>query len=150
MSKMNLFVAACAATLVSWVGASEAHAQTCAWQTPSPVVTAEGSYESNIQNCVGQDASNTVVSRVWINAGRPNASTRRSLICNNVSNVGILVAAQMTGSITGASTTRYRRGAAFNCNTTYTTASVFLYTATRAACQVGFGSACLTVKDTIQ
>jgi len=149
MSKLNLLVAVCAAALACSMNASEAHAQSCPWQAPSPVVMNQGSYESGFVNCAGQSGGTAISARVWINSGAWTASVRRSLICGTTSNVGILVAAQVQDFFSGAFTTRYRRGAAPSCSTTYTTASSLFGTVTRAACQVGFGSGCLPVTSSL-
>lgn len=149
MSKIHLFLAACAAALACSIGASEAHAQTCPWGAPSPVVTVAGSYESNFANCGGQSGGNTAAARVWINSGFGSASVRRSLICSTMNNVGILVAGQFRDFFSGVNTTRYRRGAAPTCDTSYTVPGSLTEFITKAACQIGFGSGCLTVKSGI-
>lgn len=145
MSKVHLFIAACAATLACSFGASEAHAQTCSWQTASPSVAVEGSYESNFQNCVGQSGGATAVARVWINGGFGSASVRRSLICNTISNVGILVTGSFWNFTNGVFTPRYRRGGASTCDTSYTVFGTLTEFASSATCQIGFGSGCLPV-----
>ena len=147
MSKLNLIVAACAATLACWMSASEAHAQACAWGLPSPVVANEGTYESGFANCSGQDASNGISARVWITAGRWNGATRRSFICQTVNNVGLRVVAQAQNVWTGTFTNLYRRGAAPNCNTQLTTTSSISWTVRQALCQVGFGAGCLPLSS---
>jgi len=142
MSRLQLFAAALAVSLATWLGGQNAaEAQSCPWGPYSPETGVVGSYESNFQNCAAQNGPG-YVARVWINSGRATASARRSLICDTTSNVGLRVYAETISSFTGAFSSRIVRGSASTCSTTRTTGTQWGYTVNRAWCQVGIGSGC--------